>query len=249
MTQIQKTNNYDMFKLRQLNDNRESISPKRVQELVDSISQKNLLEYRPIVVNSDMEVIEGQHRFLAAKQLGVDIYYQVKEDFQATDILLMNNAKAWSIADYLNFFVKNGYPEYIKLNEFMKKNQLNLIITLSMVMPRSRQATQLFKEGKFKFVEEEFGGDLETCWETIDLLKRLNGNDYYYVSARFWKPLLKLIRHPSFDKDLWFRNLTRMSSMISAKISEKEYSQAFMAVHNWRNPSKVDLIDEVRNGI
>ena len=39
---------------------------------------------RPIVVNKKMEVMDGQHRLMAAKQLGVEIYYQEEKNLEKT---------------------------------------------------------------------------------------------------------------------------------------------------------------------
>ena len=84
---IQKTKDYEMFKFR--DDNR-PLSQPHLKALIDSIKSKNLLEMRPIQVNAQFEVIDGQHRIAAAKALGVDIYYQVEESLNPEDIIRLN---------------------------------------------------------------------------------------------------------------------------------------------------------------
>ncbi len=85
---IKKTKNYEMFTFRE--DNREKIDQSHVQRLVFSIEKRNLLELRPIIVNEKFEVIDGQHRLMAAKFLDVEIFYQQEKKLDAKDIITMN---------------------------------------------------------------------------------------------------------------------------------------------------------------
>jgi hypothetical protein len=68
---IYKTTDYDIFKT--LAENR-PISVKQVGKLVREIQRKNMLHIKPIDVTADMEVVDGQHRLAAARELGVPIY-------------------------------------------------------------------------------------------------------------------------------------------------------------------------------
>ena len=60
---LEKTKNYEIFKI--MDCNRE-LSAANLQKLIGSIKSRNLLEFRPIIVNSKMEIIDGQHRLAAA---------------------------------------------------------------------------------------------------------------------------------------------------------------------------------------
>ena len=112
---INKTKNYEMFKFRE--DNRLKIDQSHVNKLINSIQSRNLLDMRPIIVNSDYEILDGQHRLLAAKNLGVEIYYEIEEKLEHKDIILMNVAKSWAVCDYMNYFVKNTAPKEVCAHE------------------------------------------------------------------------------------------------------------------------------------
>ncbi|MEK6878376.1 MAG: ParB/Srx family N-terminal domain-containing protein, partial [Nanoarchaeota archaeon] len=71
---IEKTTDYKMFK--KLKGNRNIYKP-HLNGLIQSIQEENLLQYNPITINSDMEIVDGQHRLEAAKILKLDIYYLV----------------------------------------------------------------------------------------------------------------------------------------------------------------------------
>jgi hypothetical protein len=180
-----------MFKLRP--DNRERITQSHVERLKESISARNLLDMRPIVVNENMEVMDGQHRLMAAKELGCAIYYEVKKDMKSEDIILMNITKPWGINDFMNFFIKQGKQDYIELEKFINKNKITLRIALSLLQGDSDDSKHKFKIGKFKFNQDLKQDHIDYCWETIEYIKRMNGSSQFINTAKFWKALIKLI--------------------------------------------------------
>ena len=239
-----QTTNYDMFKLRK--DNRDEIKEIRIAELVASIKERNLLEYRPILVNADMEVMDGQHRFLAAKQLGLPIWYDIQESLTPRDIIILNNAKNWGNADYMNFYIKNGYQEYIKLNSYMKKNNIGLKIALSITAGHGRGAIQKFRNGEYEFVDETLLTEIDECWNTIGYIKKLNGATLsgYTNTSKFWNALLKLVRHPEFESDRWYRNLVKLISHCSVKPNNKEYLMMIEKIYNYHHTRKLSLTND-----
>lgn len=239
---ISKTKQYDLFVFR--DDNRERIDQAHVKRLIESIRARNLLELRPIVVNEKMEIIDGQHRVLAAKALQVEIYYQVEKKLEAKDIILMNINKSWSMGDFLNFYCNHHYPEYLKLRDFMKKHNLILKVALNIAMGQTHVGYQDFKDGSFIFNDETLDGELDICWDTINYIKKLNGHSPYTSSNRFWKALLKLARHPDFDANKWRTNLSKMVENFCAKASVDDYISMMQHVYNYRNPHRIKLNEE-----
>lgn len=243
MTDIRKTKNYDMFKFR--NDNRLKVDNWHVNGLVDSIRRQNMLEFRPILVNGDMEIIDGQNRLRAAKILGVDIYYQIKQDLEAKDIIILNaHQKNWVMGDYHNFYVKNGYKEYQKLQEFMVKNNVQLKVALMLTFGQTKEKYRDFREGKYIFKMENSNETLGYVWQTVDYIKKHNGFANFTLSSRFWIALLALFNHDDFLAEKWFHNLTRHVEKITPKANIKSYKKLFQDVYNWQNRKKVDLMGE-----
>ncbi len=239
---INKTKNYEQFSFR--DDNRERIDQGHVKRLVESIKARNLLELRPIVVNEKMEVIDGQHRLLAAKALQVEIYYQVEKKLEATDIIRMNINKSWAMGDFLNFYCTHHYPEYLKLRDFMKKHSLNLKVALNIAMGQTHVGYADFKDGKFIFNDETLDGELDICWDTITYIKKMNGYSPYTNSNRFWKSLLKLVRHPDFDATKWRSNLQKMVENFCGKATVDDYLSMMQHVYNYRNTNRIKLNEE-----
>lgn len=238
---VKSTIDYDIFKFR--DDNREKIDLNHVKKIVESIKSVDLLEMRPISVNSDMEVMDGQHRLLAAKQLGRPIFYQVKESLCSKDIILMNISKSWTSTDYLNYYIKNGHECYINLKNFMKDNNITLKIALGLTMTQSREQQAKFRNGQYNFEPEAVKDDMVICWKTIDYIKKMNGYSAYTSSGRFWKALTILVRHSQFDQDKWASNLERMIEKLGPRARTEDYLKLFSEIHNWRNPLKLDLLE------
>lgn len=239
---LKKTRDYDSFIFRE--DNRDRIRPQHVKRLIESIRSRNLLEFRPVVVNGSMEVIDGQHRILAAKALGVEIYYQMEKSLDAADIIKLNISESWNMADYLNFYILHGYVEYIKLRNFMDKNKISLKVGMSIALGQVKQGRIAFKAGEFKFNEETLGQEIDACWETIGYINKMNGFSAYTESSKFWNALLKLIKHPCFDVTKWRTNMKLMVDNFSAKTSEKVYVKMLTKIYNWKNQSPIYFTEE-----
>ena len=234
-----KTTNYDMFKLRE--DNRYRIDQAHVRRLMASIQGKNLLELRPISVNKDMEVIDGQHRLQAAKALGIEIYYEVNENLKAEDVIIMNVAKPWTHLDYINYYSKNGYQEYTKLFEFMKKSEISAKIALNICMSISQSSFDDFKSGKFTFDIGDMEQVVDKCKTTIDIIKMHHPNSTYTRSGRFWKPLTILIKNDDFIFEIWLENLRKNIMRMGIRPTEKEDLLTFQEIYNYRNNKKLNF--------
>lgn len=236
---IIKTTDYKMFKFK--DDNRAKIKQGHVENLKRSILSKNLLEFRPIVVNQNFEIFDGQHRLLAAQDLGVPIYYQIQSDLRDEDIILYQVAAAWSYEDFLNYYVKHRNENYIRLNEFMKKNQLSLKVCMSIFLSGKKDCYTDFKEGRFEYLEEDHAHDVEVCHQTIDIITRFNGPQAFTKTTKFWKALIILVKHESFSSEQWFTNVPKMVSNFTVKANQEEYLSGFLYIHNYK--SKKQRID------
>src|SRR6185369_2038866 len=121
---MESTKNYAMFKF--LPSNREIIEGK-VGELIASIKQKNLLEFRPILVDENHGIIDGQHRLKAAEALQIPIYFNKKKGVGVADMILLNSAQSnWSGVDYLNAYCAEGKKSYLQFRQFLTEYDLNL---------------------------------------------------------------------------------------------------------------------------
>lgn len=115
---VQSTKNYDMFKI--MDKNREIIHDKPIFE---SILNIGLLPI-PIIVNEFMEIVDGQGRFSACKQLGKPIYYMIVEGLRINHVITMNSiSKKWATRDYIRCYATGDDKrvDYEYLNKLINK--------------------------------------------------------------------------------------------------------------------------------
>lgn len=114
---IYMTTDYGAFRFDPLN---RPIDPVHLARLTQAIRQKNLLANFPIVVSSDLTVIDGQHRLRAAMALNVPIYFAISSTMNIMDNpIVASNTDGWTLSNYLQHFCIAMQPEYLKLRDFI----------------------------------------------------------------------------------------------------------------------------------
>jgi hypothetical protein len=118
-TKIYFTTDYGRFKF--MKGNRDLIE-RKINKIVDAIEQGvDILKYAPIIVNKDMEIVDGQHRFAVSKQLRTNVYYVIKEDAELSIVPTINsNSTKWKTADFLASYVDLGKIAYKALQAFVE---------------------------------------------------------------------------------------------------------------------------------
>lgn len=199
------SNQYDKFILSELNR-----IPGHYHKVRDSIKENDYTKYQPILVNSKMEIVDGQNRFLACKELGLPVHFIVSDEikiFAAADI---NRAsKNWTAMDYAIHYAKRGREPYIKLLDLCAKynQKLSIVQCFGKMTGSNRSHTENVKSGQFQFREDV---DIE------DFLSHMQDFEPYYSFAKkgkFVKAVLKLYLTKGYDQEL-MRNKLRMASGI-----------------------------------
>lgn len=117
--EIQKTKDYTQFTT--VMSNRE-VDGNHVKRLAKSIQRRNLLFIRPILVNDKMQLIDGQHRLQACKEIGAEVYYIKVPQLTKSDIAVLNTAqKNWTRSDFINFYAMEGNENYKQLAAIIDK--------------------------------------------------------------------------------------------------------------------------------
>jgi ParB-like chromosome segregation protein Spo0J len=95
-----RTKDYNIFKFDSMN---REIDERHVKRLVTSFEKKYV--EKPIIVNQNIVIMDGQHTFLALKQLGLEISYNIHHGMTIDDVPVLNgNQKAWTFHHYLDFY-------------------------------------------------------------------------------------------------------------------------------------------------
>jgi hypothetical protein len=117
-------------------------------------------------------------------------------------------------------------------------------VALNITLGKSKGKYHSFKMGEFVFEDEGLDNELQICWASIDYIKKMNGHSPYTTSSRFWKAMLKMVRHPAFKLERWETNFKKMIDHFTAKASTNDYLSMMQKVYNWRNSSTINLLDD-----
>lgn len=154
--EILKTNDYYMFK--RLKGNR-AVSDKRVDDLVESIKEIGWIS-QPILVNENMEIIDGQGRFEALKRLGMPIEYRVLRGGNIKCCMVMNEHNTeWERNDFIESYAEQGIKSYERLNMMMKRFEVPAEV-VHRAMGKSISRSRL-KSGDFEMTDYEYGHALK----------------------------------------------------------------------------------------
>lgn len=246
---ILKTKNYDQFKFRQ--DNR-NINENHVRNLVLRISKENDLHLVPIIVNDEFEVIDGQHRLMAAKQLNESIYYIVDNNFNPEKMVQLNTMqKSWGLNDYLNFYCNHGREDYLKVNEFMKEVDFHLFVLLRWISDDRSGARKIFKLGNFRFrVDEKLMIALQATKKLIGIMKDKNFKPIsIYSQGSFHAACKQFFTNPVVNIEQFFGRLEVCPTFIHMANTTNNYLEQFVDIYNWNMKlSRISYVKNSRNG-
>lgn len=241
---IQQTKDYDVFQHFGCNRRLHEGNLKKLQR---SISQENMLASRPILIDEQFRVIDGQHRLEAARRLGVPVWYQVHDGRRPEDMIMLNNAvKSWGIPDYLNFYTKNSYANYINLSSFIEKNKVDVNIALHMLnSDRSTGFYKDFKEGRYEFPDttEYMNVILRKTMidDTIEFIKKkTSGNKIYLDRVTFYCSLVTFFNRDNFQYETFMKKLQYKLDLMRPCSKKEEYLKILQSIYNWKNQAPID---------
>lgn len=170
------TTNYEIFK--KFKGNRDV---SRVKILMECIENHGFVKEWFIIVNSKMEVLDGQHRLEACKELGIPVYFVINDKIDLTTIQEANaSTSKWKTIQFINSYAESGKEDYVKLSKFVdkyKKIGLHTVIAVSEGSIHSGGMTsKKISTGNYKFVETEEKVDfiLNELNKYQDILKNKN---------------------------------------------------------------------------
>lgn len=108
-TKIYYTTNYGAFNF--LKGNRD-INEAKVSKIKEAIKAGiDVLRYAPIIVNEQMEIIDGQHRYAVSRELKTNVYYVIHSSADLSIVPSINsNSTRWRTADFLNSYLDLKNP-------------------------------------------------------------------------------------------------------------------------------------------
>lgn len=244
---IQKTTDYDKFHV--IPGNRE-IHEGNLKKITNSIKYKNMLDINPIVVREDGGIIDGQHRWMACKALGVPLYYlEQKKEFDPNDIIALNtNKRAWSLGDYVGHYAQYGNEKFKEVKSIMDKNNLTITQLLSFLGKDSGDAKASLKRGILNIDLDHLKNNILSNKEKIDeicafIKERSMDNCYYLTTMSFRTALVMIMTSSGFDYDVFKNKIEVNLSKLRRCVSKQDYYHMLFSIYNFRNSNPLVLED------
>lgn len=150
---IYETTNYELFKLKE--DNRD-IRSRNVDKIKDSIVKYGYVRASIIKVGKNFEIIDGQHTYIACKNLGMPIRFAIFKDLTSDDMKALNIAGSnWTTIDFIKYNAENKHTDSIVLLRKIKEaSVLNINADKVIYMMFGTKRESAIKSGAFSITND-----------------------------------------------------------------------------------------------
>lgn len=233
--QATSTSDYDQFQI--LTSNRK-VSKAHVRSLVRSMEENpTLFEFRPILVNDAMFIIDGQHRFTAAQQLGLPIWYIIGKNLTIADTQAMNmNQRNWTPIDFARSYAalgKEQYQIYLKFREQYHHFEHGLAMALltGVGSANGSGVTSIkFKAGELVIDDLERSEWMaDKLEEVLEVVKPIMSA---HQSSGLLSAALRMMRHVDYDHEQFIKHLKQQNE-IRYRPNAKEYLRDLEDIYNY----------------
>jgi hypothetical protein len=199
-----------------------------------------------IMEDGNFGIFDGQHRYLASKELGKPIYYIIQDNCEVSLIPDLQISKQWTDWDFIQSFAEQGNIEYQKILELRKMYPefkfVRIYILLSLMKNKywnnKNQQESPIRSGTFQFTHWE--KTIEYCNMIMDFkVCESNTQRSPWGTSIFFTSLIKLIKLPCYDHERMKKKITKYPNMIQRQNTLKEYIRQFSIVYNYSQSNKV----------
>lgn len=231
---IGMSKDYDRFK--RIEGNR-PIYPSHVADMVEVMKEKpKLLEYNPILINERFEIIDGQHRVLAAKELELPIFYIQQAGLRLADVQGLNSgAKPWGAMDYARSFAETGRVDYQIYLEVYASYSLSHDL-IRYILSHNTITYNMFKKGLFKVVK------LLEATDFLDMLTDFKAYYPYHTDRSFVMAFERMDNNADYNHEYMINQLTKHPELIMEVFDSSEYLEQLENIYNTDLP----LQDRIR---
>lgn len=229
---IHESNQYEKFAFDPTN---RPVDIQKVDKLVRLIQERNLLSYYPLLVNTNGIIVDGQHRFCAAKRLGLSFYYIIVGAINVTDIAEASTVQSgWKIGDQMHHYCACGYPEYIAIREFMRKYPWMTTSTAVGLCHAGdhKLLNAAFKNGTYKANALVFAEKVASA--AMDFAPYIA----YYREMVFVSTVRNLFQNREYQHERMVRKLKYLSSKMRKCTDVPSYMLVLSEIYNYKEPAE-----------
>lgn len=220
---IHVTSEYDKFIT--LGGNRQ-LDKGHINKLRAKIENEgNLTSEFPVVVNDKFEIIDGQHRIAALKELYYPVYYVVQKGLNLDTVRQINlGRRNWTWLDYATSYAKEGKKDYQDLIDF---NQMSGLGKKPLMQYCGYKGTlQDYQAGDFRIDDKAV---------TFKLLNGLAGCEEalgYSPRGNFPVALYNIMVNKDYEQSRMLKALRQYSGLLETWHTVKDWQRNIETIYN-----------------
>jgi len=232
---VYRTSRYELFK--PLVGNR-AVSDGRVAKIKESIATVGYVS-SPIICNEKMEVIDGQGRLQALRELDLPVDYICVEGLTIRECIALNiNQTNWRLIDYIESHASIGNNSYKRLLELVRRYPDFSIRPIGFACTGILNCEKAIKSGTFYLTQDCFdraSNDLDYAMKFVDILNNAPNVD---GALRSYYTVLIFTHHlPGVDDDRLYQSVRRnvnmlisaQTNVLAARVLDSIYNKGLRA--------------------
>jgi hypothetical protein len=187
-----ETKNLSQFKF--VKSNR-PVNKRHVATLVKSIKEHGYFKSKPITVNKNMEVSDGQHRLLACLELKIPVHYEIDNiDVNQSMVVLNNTSNNWRLNEFICHYAAMGIPYFVELNNFINEGNFGGVSNqISIFSGISGSSSRTIRNGSLSNRNKKLN-------ETCDIIHFIKPHFKYTLTSYFVRGIVKFITDETTTK-------------------------------------------------
>lgn len=238
----------DLDQFRKLETNRDVLQG-RVDKVKKSIKNNGWIKGSAILVNEKMEIIDGQARLEACKQLELPIQYIVGEGIGRKECAAANNSTIWRQYDWIKSYADGGNTNYkylqILMDKYAKKvGTATVMCAVSGTMGIDKTTIQ---NGRVNISAERF----EMATRALDFVSdfepyvgKLEGRKDTIMSA-----ICFLYNADGIDNNKLLAKFKKNRPLLGAVAGAKSAFDELSNIYNYRSKEYVDFYSVYQNAL
>lgn len=226
------TKNYTQFK--RLKGNRD-IPESRIEKIVNSIQEIGWIR-NPIVVNENMEIIDGQGRFTALQRLGMPIEYVIANGAGTEACIRMNmDMVNWGLLDFIKSYAEQGnvnYQRLLSLIQMYAGGNLNIITTA--IYRISKAKHREIKDGGIQITEEQYFDAVKRLQYVQPFIETLNQKSLPGSMITLIQTLIYYFDYEEVDKDRLKARVEKYIYQAKPWVTSQDCEKEVEDIYNFR---------------
>lgn len=242
---IYETHDYDKFKM--LDSNRD-LNKANYSGLISSFKEEYLLAI--VIVNERYEIIDGQHRFNAAKELGLPIRYTIAPGYGIDEVRQYNKTmQKWVKMDYRDSYATEGKDAYVELQDFMEQfPKLGIQTSIKLLSgtwsTKKRDGEKIITLKTF----QEGGLRLDNAPKAYVIARKImDFQDYFkgFNSRTFIGALLPILNKKCYDHKRMMQKLNSSPIHLEKQGTQEQYRLLLQKIYNYKTSpeNRVDFFN------